>query len=106
MLEATASLQMQKASTQGMHLGDSRYRDGIGLYMGRWGLRGRPRDMGMRPHQTRRSARPSPSQGGWCGVAGEEDWRTGAGESLYSQLWPQGGAYALGWISGLKRAPF
>ena len=30
-----------KASTQGMHLGNSRYRDGVGLYMGRWGLGGR-----------------------------------------------------------------
>lgn len=70
------------------------------------GVKGETRDMGMRPRQTRRSARPSPSQGNWCGVAGEEDWRTGAGESLYSQLWPQGGAYALGWISGHKRAPF
>ena len=73
-----------------------------------WGrvTRGETRDMGMRPPQSRRPARPPPSQGNWCVEAGEEDWRTGAGESLYSQLWPHGGAYALGWISGHKRAPF
>ena len=70
------------------------------------GVRGETRDFGTRPPHTRRSARPSPSQGNWCGVAEEEDWRTGSGESLYSQLWPHGGAYALGWISGHKRASF
>ena len=34
MLEATASLWMQQASPEGMHLGNFRYGDGAGPYMG------------------------------------------------------------------------
>ena len=69
----------------------------------------RTRDMGKMPLLTGRSARPSPNRqvrGTGVEGEGEEDGRTVAGESLYSQLRPHGGVYILRWIFGHKTAPF